>query len=303
MKRLLATSALVLVVWCLADAARAQRGRPYPPQIPGAQVRVYKTVGETRLQLWFFFPEGHRPGDSRAAVVFFFGGGWRTGSPMQFVQHARHFASRGMVAAVADYRVASRHQAKVNDCVEDAKSAVRYLRMHAKELGIDPRRIVTSGGSAGGHLAIATAVLPGLEAPGEDHTVSSQPNAVAAFNPAVVLAPVPGESFWSRRQFERVAQRVRGDTKAVSPYHHIRPGLPPMIIFHGTNDRVVPLRSVEIFAQAMQKAGNKCILKKYEGAGHGFFNYRRRGNGNPYFKQTLEEMDRFLVQLGFLPAP
>ncbi len=289
-----------VLLWPLQEV-RAQPRRPYPPPLPGAKERVYKTVGKVKLRLWFFFPESHRSGDRRAAVVFFFGGGWRGGSPVQFVPQARHFASRGMVAAVADYRVASRHQARVNDCVEDAKSAVRYLRIHAKELGIDPERIVTSGGSAGGHLAVATAVLPGLDAPGEDASVSSAPNAVVAFNPAVVLAPVEGEGIWDKRRFDNLARRIEGDPRRVSPYHHVRPGLPPMLILHGTADRVVPIRSVEIFARAMQKAGNKCMLKKYEGAGHGFFNHRRRGGNNPYFKQTLEEMDRFLVRLGFLP--
>ncbi|GEM_PF-7001050 len=98
-----------------------------------------------------------------------------------------------------------------------------------------------------------------------------------------------------------LARRIQGNPQSVSPYHHVRAHPLPVLILHGSEDRVVPIRSVEIFAQAMQKAGNRCMLKKYEGAGHGFFNFRRRGGNNPYYKQTLEEMDRFLVQLEFLP--
>ena len=304
MKQAVVCLGMAVAGWIVvAQGVWAQPRRGYPPQIEGAKALVYKQVGEVKLRLWVFFPPQHRPQDRRAAVVFFFGGGWRSGTPAQFVPQARYLAQRGMVAAVADYRVQSRHGVSIQECVQDAKSAVRFLRAHAAELGVDPRRIVTSGGSAGGHLAIATAVLPDLEAPGEDLRISSSPNAVVAFNPAVVLAPIPGEQLLQPRQWERLARRAKGEPKAVSPYHHVRPKLPPMLILHGQEDRVVPLRSVELFALAMKKAGNRCQLKTYAKAGHGFFNYRRRGGRNPFFRQTLQAMDAFLTCLGYLPKP
>ena len=83
----------------------------------------------------------------------------------------------------ADYRVASRHAAKVVDCIKDAKSAVRWIRTNAARLGIDPNRIVAGGGSAGAHIAAAAANIRDFDEPGEDRSTSSVPNALVLFNP------------------------------------------------------------------------------------------------------------------------
>src|SRR5262245_22738480 len=96
----------------------------YPPILEGSTVETYKTVAGTKLNLWIYKPE--RSADKPTpAIVFFFGGGWRAGTPKQFEEHCKHFASRGIVAITADYRVSSRHQSTIADSVRDAKSAVR----------------------------------------------------------------------------------------------------------------------------------------------------------------------------------
>src|SRR6478672_10856667 len=147
-------SSVAAVVWLLslplALFAQEKKGtRPYPPSLPGAEVETYKTVADAKLNLYVYYPSGHKPTDKRAAIVFFFGGGWQNGSPGQFEQHCKHLASRGMVAITADYRVASRPQVKAVECVKDAKSAIRYVRKEAARLGVDPNRIAAGGGSAG----------------------------------------------------------------------------------------------------------------------------------------------------------
>src|SRR5439155_355871 len=104
----------------LANVATAQEQkgfRAYPPKLDGAEIETYKTVGDTKLNLYVYYPPGHKASDKRAAIVFFFGGGWTGGSPGQFEQHCKHLASRGMVAMTADYRVASRNQVKAVSCV------------------------------------------------------------------------------------------------------------------------------------------------------------------------------------------
>ncbi|MCX7008074.1 MAG: alpha/beta hydrolase [Kiritimatiellaeota bacterium] len=103
----------------------------YPPDMPGARVETYKTIGPTQLKLWIYSPQGHQATNRCAAIVFFFGGGWTSGSPQQFAEHCQHLAKRGMVAIAADYRVASRQQAKPIQCIADARSAVRWVRAHA----------------------------------------------------------------------------------------------------------------------------------------------------------------------------
>jgi acetyl esterase/lipase len=86
-----------------------------------------------------------------------------------------------------------------------------------------------------------------------------------------------------------------------SPLHHIRPGLPPTVIFHGKADTTVPYADVERFCMASTKMGNQCQLFGYEGATHGFFNPSRAGG--KWHRETLLEMDRFLTALGYLPTP
>jgi acetyl esterase/lipase len=263
-----------------------------------SHVEVYKTVGDVKLKLWIYTPERHKPGDNRPAIVFFFGGGWTSGTPKQFEPHCQYLASRGMVAMTADYRVASRHGVKAKDCVADAKSAVRWIRQNAESLGVDPDRVAAGGGSAGGHLAACTGIVPGFEESTEAAAVSSVPNALVLFNPALVLAAVEGQPPKSKRG--NLGERMGVDPVQLSPYHHVKAEAPPAIIFHGKDDSTVPYRTAELFAEAMEKAGAKCKLIGYEGQGHGFFNHGRRDNA--MYDRTVEAMDQFLTELRYLEA-
>jgi acetyl esterase/lipase len=204
-----------------------------------------------------------------------------------------------MVAIMADYRVGSRHNARVPDCVRDAKSAVRWVRTNATGLGIDPNRIAAGGGSAGGHLAAATATVPGLEEPEENVRISSQPNALVLFNPALILASAQEAGFDANGElWSRLLPRFGRDPFAVSPYHHIKKGLPPALILHGRADTTVPFKTAEAFTSKMVAAGNRCELEGYDGQPHGFFNFGR-GDGQ-YYRETLHRVDQFLVSLGYL---
>lgn len=285
------TKLAVLALALLAPAAAHAVG-DYPPRIEGARVETYKTVGETKLNVWIFGPQA-APDAARPAIVFFFGGGWRAGSPQQFEPQCRHLAERGMVAITADYRVASRHGAKPVDCLADARSAIRWVRTNAARLGVDPGRIAAAGGSAGGHLAGGTAFIEAFDDPAEDRGVSAAPNALVLFNPALVLAPLPGldlAGFGTRVP----ADRLGTDPRKLSPAHHVRPGGPPTIIFHGDADETVPIATAEAFAAAMRQAGNRCELVASEGQPHGFF------NREPWRSKTLAETDAFLASLGWI---
>ena len=199
---------LLRLIALLSLVPAAFAAAAYPPRFDGARVETYKNVGETQLSLHIFEPPASAGSakTSRPAIVFFFGGGWTSGSPAQFEQHCRHLAARGMVAIAADYRVASRHQAKPVDCVADAKSALRYVRANAARLGVDPRRIAAGGGSAGGHLTAAIATVPGFDAPGEDAKISAVPNALALFNPRSSSPSCPAST--SRASARRCPSRA-----------------------------------------------------------------------------------------------
>jgi acetyl esterase len=292
------------VMTCLAitsHAAFAQAknaASKYPPIFDDAKAHVYKSVGDVPLSLYVFSPEGHTATAKRPAIVFFFGGGWTNGSPTQFEQQCRYLASRGMVAITADYRVASRHKVKAVDCVRDAKSAIRWVRSHAGELGVDPDKIVASGGSAGGHLAACTATLQEFDEATEDRGVSSVPNATVLFNPAVSFNPAV-QSDTKKQSPEELAARVGVAAERLSPAHHVRADLPPTLILIGTKDFLID--GNREFTAKMTKAGNRCELKLYEDQSHGFFNYGR--GGNEYFRQTLKATDTFLASLGYLSGP
>jgi acetyl esterase/lipase len=284
----------------LAEPLASLRGdRGYPPKLPDAKVVTYKTVGETKLDLYIYNPEGHAATDKRPAIVFFFGGGWQNGSPSQFYYQCKYLASRGMVAITADYRVASRQQVKAVSCVSDAKSAIRFVREHAAELGVDPTKIVASGGSAGGHIAGCTGTIKEFDEEGENTAVSSRPNAMVLFNPALALAPIGDAKPAGKREAELaegMKERAGVDPERLSPAHRVEAGQPPALILIGTEDFL--LEGCKKFTEAMKTAGNRCDLDLYEGAGHGFFNPGR--GDNKHFVQTLTSADRFLTSLGYL---
>jgi acetyl esterase len=256
----------------------------YPPSFKDARVETYRKIGSTELKLWIFGESDAKV--EKPAIVFFFGGGWNSGSPDQFESQAQHFAKRGMIAITADYRVKSRHDVKVVECVKDAKAAIAWVRENARRLGIDPDKIAASGGSAGGHLAASTGTISGF---GSDE----RPNAMILFNPACTLAPVAD---WQPRGANAglPVDRLGVKPRVISPAHHIGPHTPPTLILHGTKDSTVPYASVVAFESVMKKADRPCKLVGYEGAGHGFFN---RGDD---YRKTLAEADAFLVDLGWI---
>jgi acetyl esterase/lipase len=256
-------------------------------QLHGSETLIYKKVGNRELELLVDQPAGPKPAAGAPACVFFFGGGWVGGSPSQFARHSAYLASRGMVGIRVEYRTIP----KGDDgpplvCCEDAKSAVRYVRAHAGELGIDPNRIAASGGSAGGHLAAFTALLAGLDSPRDDQAVACKPNALVLFNP--VFDNGPGE--WGH---QRVGKRYR----EFSPAHNVATGAPPTIVFLGDSDKLIPVDVVRRFEREMKKAGSRCDIHIYPGADHGFF------NKPDYYNKTMVEADRFLASLGWLQGP
>lgn len=248
---------------------------------PPVQEHIYKKAGDAELKMLVHLPEGWKASDKRPAIVFFFGGGWRNGNPKQFETQAAYLARRGMVAARADYRVKSRQNVTPDACVEDAKSAVRWLRQNARTLGIDPQRIAAAGGSAGGHLAIATSVCPGFEAPNEDATVSSKPNLLVLFNPALI-SPTDFGRFIDKPEVAR----------NLAPNEHLTRDVPPSILFFGTSDRLI--EGANEFLKRGKDLGLKAQLYTAADMGHGFF------NRSPWKEATTVQMDRFLTAHGYL---
>jgi acetyl esterase len=225
------------------------------------QIIEYKQTEQGPLTLHIFNPPGHKAGDKAPAIVFFFGGGWKNGGASQFYSQSRHLASRGMVAICADYRTESRHGTTPQECVKDGKSAMRRVRSQAAELGIDPDRIAAGGGSAGGHVAAATAMLKGFNEEGEDTSVSCKPAALVLFNPVFDNGPT-GYGY----------ERVKEYWQEFSPMHNLDSSALPTLVMLGTNDDLIPVATAEAYKAKMDELGVRCDLILYEEQPHGFFN-------------------------------
>jgi acetyl esterase/lipase len=257
------------------------------PLACAAETVTYKKSGERELKLFIEKPADWKATDRRPAIVFFFGGGWVGGSPEQFRKQSEYLATRGVVGVRVEYRVIPKGDSgpPILPCA-DAKSAMRYVRSHAAELGIDPQRIAAAGGSAGGHLAAFAALVEGQNDAQDDRTVSCKSNALVLFNP--VFNNGPGQ--WG---YGRVKDRY----KEFSPAHNITKDAPPTIVFLGDNDKLIPVSVLREFESEMKKIGARCETHIYPGAGHGFF------NNEPHFTQTLLETDKFLGSLGWVQGP
>lgn len=292
-----ATLRVLLLCLLVGSLGLSAAGQDIEPQRV-AYKHTHNAAGEeVTLYLHVFMPEDAKPDDKRPAIVFFFGGGWVSGNPKQFYPHCADLAKRGMVAVSAEYRIANTHGTKPQACVADGKSAVRYLREHAAELGIDPEKIAAGGGSAGGHVAASTALVTGFEEEDEDKSISSTPDLLVLFNPVIDTSPRDGYG----------AGKIGEDAEKLSPMRGVHADQPPSVIFHGRADSTVPVESVIRFREACRRAGAECVLHTYEGAGHGFFNhsdFRKPKAGTPnYYELTMEQTLAFLAEHGYVEAP
>jgi acetyl esterase/lipase len=187
-----------------------------------------------------------------------------------------------MVGISFEYRLRWRHGTTPAECVADAKSAVRWVRSHAVELGVDPERIVAAGFSAGGHLAAAVGMVPGDVDSGDDKKVSTVPNAMVLMSAAVDVDD----------PYFREILAGHGDVVDYDPVRHIRSGLPPAIVFHGLDDNYFcPFPKTDAFCKALQAAGNRCELTTFNG-GH----FRNSEDWVVIDRKT----DKFLASLGYM---
>ena len=255
------------------------------PEVIESKALVYKTIGDVSLKLHVYNPKNFNEKKTHNAIIFFHGGGWNNGSHKAFKRQSMYFASRGMVAISAEYRLKNAHGTTPYDAVEDAKSAIRFIRKHANEFKINPNTITAGGGSAGGHLAASCGLIKMWDNSNEELSISSKPNALVLLNPVLDLGP------------ERFAHKRFGkDYKSLSPIHNISKNVPPTIILVGTEDTLLPTPIVKDYKSRMESFGNRCDVVLYEGQGHAFF-------AKPpikYFIETTDEIDRFLVSLGYL---
>lgn len=244
---------------------------------------TYKKTPTRDLNLYVDFPADWKPSDRRPAILWFFGGAWNTGNPYHFKPQAVYFAQRGVVGINVDYRIRTVDGIVTDGYVsgQDAKTAVRWVRKNAAQLGIDPDRIMAGGGSAGGHLAIATQI-PSLNDPDDDVSISATVSALLMHNPYVVRI---NEKSWV----------YQIDFKT----------LPPVWVGYSTKDDGAYTddpstkrteRSGESFVKELAEAGIPLRTYIKDEGGHGFC------SGPPHLQASTADIDEFLQECGLLDA-
>ena len=254
-----------------------------------AESVVYKQIeGASPLYAHVFFPPGFQKTDSRPALLFFFGSDWVQGRIGQFGPQALHFAARGAVTILMDYRTVSCYQVGPFAAMQDGRSAVRWVRYYAEQLGVDPERVVAIGATAGANIAAAAAMNDSFPDDDTDPPLDCIPNALVLFSP---MLDILNDGYGSA-QFESPTAM-----KLASLSNYIREEIPPMMILAGTADRLTPFASLTKFVKRMRKKKNRCDLMPFESRDQNFFNLNVDPAG---YDVSLNLADEFLTGLGFL---
>lgn len=248
---------------------------------PGESFIYKESAGKPR-KMEIYFPSGHDRAKAKVpGLILFHGGGWSGGSLEQFRTACAYFAGRGLVCATAEYRMLGKSDppespldgSRKRVCVTDAKSAIRWFKQHAGELGLDPGRIIAGGGSAGGHISALATLNPGLNDPRDPVDVSTEVVAYLWFNPAF-------------------STDDKGD-REVDVLKHQSAALPPTLVFFGDQDNWK--QGWDVAHAGWKALGTKSIeLQIAPGQPHSFF------NREPWRTLTLIAADQFLVQHGLL---
>lgn len=293
------TPGLIVVVALLAVVC----GCGGPPRPVGTQ-RSYTYCDNGGVAETLDVYEPSAPGKSAPAVVDIHGGGWvsggatlQPGTVEWDVESA--LVKRGWIFVSINYRLAPTYRWPAQ--LQDAKSAIRYLRANAPALHIDPVRIGVIGASAGGHLASMVG-LTGNQVAFEDGGFLNESNAVEAvvdeYGPTDLTSPQ-----WSSSKVLRILSKETFGVKvgqqsqtlvAASPVTYVHPGAPPFLVVQGADDNLVPPGQSRELVGLLKAAGDQATLIMVRNAGHGLI---QSGNGpiTPDVATVAAEAERFLT--------
>jgi acetyl esterase/lipase len=270
-----------VAVLAFATTVSAQVGN-IPADVKGVNEKfdiVYQVHGSRELRLDLYLPKA---GKSPVPAVIYIHGGTEHNKPA-FSRQARYMATRGFAGVCIEYTMPSEGMASV--AVDDALSAVRWVRNHAAEYHIDARRIGVAGGSLGGYAAASLGVMP-----------QRLVKAVAAFNPSVDIVRLATESqsstiqnIWEMYFGVRYSENPKLWADS-SPINHVTKDSAPFLFLHGDADPAVPYSGSVDMAERLRAAGVPGELFTAPGAKHGFF------NNPPWLDPTTKRMEEFFTK-------
>ena len=257
---------------------------------------IYKTAGNKELNVDVFYTSSSQLKNDNSAIALFHGGGWAFGDPSEFYEACRRYARKGFITFSFQYRLSRNTDGTYPnpeitpvESTKDARSAIRWLRENAVTLKINPDKIVVGGQSAGGQLALGTALLDTINEVSDNLKISTVPNALLLYSSNVNTLEAWVDMLLGKR---------REEIWSISPYHNLKNPMPPVIEFRGDEDDQVLPYTVEMFKAKMNQLGNYYEEYVYPGRKH----YLAAGNKKyaTYFdEEILEKTDAFLEKFGF----
>lgn len=263
------------------------------------EVKVYKKVNDTDLKVDVFDADSPPKNGRRPAIAFFHGGGWVFGNPTEFHEACKRYAEKGFVTFSFQYRLSIQEDGTYPhpgitpvESVKDARSAIRWIRKNAADLGVDPSKVIVSGQSAGGQLALCTELADSINEVSDDLSISAKPNALVLYSSNV-------------NTMEAWIDMLMGDRRSeiwsISPFHLLRAGMPPVIDFHGEEDCTVLPYIVDMFKRRMQQLGNSFELVTFPGRMH-YLAENSEKYARYFDEEILQQTDDFLKRSGFMPT-
>ena len=304
-----------LIMCLLSPATHAQENFTGKAQISFSQLTdgpmdkiVYKSVSDVPLHLYVFHSKDVPQKEKRTALVIIHGGGWTGGDVEAFFPHARYFASRGATVFCVEYRLVKAGETTLENAVADCKSAMRYIRSHAADWGIDPLRIIVMGDSAGAHLSACMGTVTGFDDPNDDLQVSDAPDMAILCNPltdftqsSFIKVVIGGEALKKNKKpdIESLSPEIISQAKRFSPLYNVRKNSIRTLLMHGTADKVIALSQSEELYRAMKQVGSSCELIVLPGANHAFVcTYWRAPEA--VVVDAMRQIDDYMCRHGFL---
>jgi len=252
---------------------------------------TFKEINDHKLQVRVQLPDGNSR--EQPCIIFYHAGGWTGGKPVKFDQQASYFIERGYVIIQPSYRLLSKNpdangqweSPKV--CIEDARSAYRWVAENAENLRIDPKKIIVAGASVGGHLAAAISLIDDHNDQNDNLSIPIEPAAMILINPVIYLCP---DNYGYKR--------VQSNYSLYSPYNHVSRKAPPTLILSGSEDRHIPPKLLWEFGEDYTSYGVTCEIFIYEGMPHSF--YAPATGGKEAYDEVIYQIDRFSCSLGII---
>jgi acetyl esterase/lipase len=260
---------------------------------------TYAIANNIELKLDLYLPRKHST--PLPTLILFHGGGWVDGQKERNVFQLLPYLSLGWAVINVEYRLA--RQSPAPAAVEDCRCALRWVAYHAKEYYLDTSKIVLTGGSAGGHLALITGMLPAQSVFDRQCPTESATRWREATEPQLKVAAIinwygitdvadlidgPNAKHYAMEWLGSLSNRQEL-ARQLSPIHYVRAGLPPIITIHGDQDDIVPYKHAVGLHGALDKAGIPNQLVTIRGGKHGGFNRQELLNSFATIREFLRK--------------